>query len=148
MGCCQPLSVWDWAAIGAELESGLCQARIARMLGTSVRSSQGVCPRCRPCSAGPCLVRPRGVRAPLDQRAPQGPERVAGWGAMCWLPSSRWAYDQPRGDLHVDPHAIAEEEPRRSTGSCCPCGVGRARGPPPAGCEPPIVGMRLIGRAP
>ena len=28
------------------------------------------------------------------------------WGAMCWLPSSRWAHDQPRGDPHVDPHAI------------------------------------------
>ena len=22
-----------------------------------------------------------------------------GWGAMCWLPSSRWAHDQPRGDF-------------------------------------------------
>ena len=103
---------------------------------TPTRPSQGARPRCRPCSAVPCLARPRGVRAPLDQRAPQGPERVAGVGRHVLLPSSRWAHDQPRGDLHVDPHAIPGEEPRRSTGSCCPHGVGRARGPPPAGASP------------
>ena len=35
MGCRRPLSMEDRAAIGAGLESGLCQARIARMLGRS-----------------------------------------------------------------------------------------------------------------
>ena len=67
---------------------------------TPTRPSQGARHRCRPCSAVPCLVRPRpGPNAPPDQRAPQGRSAWRGWGAMCWLPSSRWAYDQPRGDF-------------------------------------------------
>ena len=46
---------------------------------TPTRPSQGARHRCRPCSAVPCRVRPRpGPNAPPDQRAPQGPERVAG----------------------------------------------------------------------
>ena len=113
------------------------QGRGGRAHGrTPTRPSQGARPRCRPCSAVPCLVRPRpGPNAPPDQRAPQGRSVWQG-GHHGRLPSSRWAHDQPRGDLHVDPHAIVEEEPRRSTGSCCPHGVGRARGPPPAGACP------------
>ena len=103
---------------------------------TPTRPSQGARPRGRPCSAGPCRVRPRpGPNAPPDQRAPQGRSVWQG-GHHGRLPSSRWAHDQPRGDLHMDPHAIPGEEPRRSTGSCCPHGVGRARGPPPAGASP------------
>ena len=47
------------------------------------RPSQGARPRCRPCSAGPCCVRPRpGPNAPLDQRAPQG-RGVQRGGAPC-----------------------------------------------------------------
>ncbi len=61
-----------------------------------------------------------------------------GWGTMCGLLSSRWAHDQPRGDLHVDPHAIAEEGPRRARDRAGLTAVGRAKvGTPPVGCEPP-----------
>ena len=35
MGCRRPLSAWGQAVVGAGLESGLCQARIARVLGRS-----------------------------------------------------------------------------------------------------------------
>ena len=54
---------------------------------TPTRPSQGARPRCRPCSPGPCRVRPRpGPNAPPDQRAPQGPERVAGVGRHVLAP--------------------------------------------------------------
>ena len=54
---------------------------------TSARPSQGARPRCRPCPAVPCRVRPRpGPNAPPDQRAPQGPERVAGVGRHVLAP--------------------------------------------------------------
>ncbi len=79
------------------------------MLGTSVRSSQGACPRCRPCSAGPCLVRPRGVRVPLDQRAPQGPERVAGWAPCAGSLAADGRTINHEATSHVDPRAITEE---------------------------------------
>ena len=50
---------------------------------TPTRPSQGARPRCRPCSAVPCRVRPRpGPNAPPDQRAPQG-RSVQRGGAPC-----------------------------------------------------------------
>ena len=49
---------------------------------TPTRPSQGARPRGRPCSAGPCLARPWGARALLDQRAPQGRGAQRG-GAPC-----------------------------------------------------------------
>ena len=91
----------------------------------------------------------RGVRAPLDQRAPQGPERVAGVGRHVLAPqqpvSARsatrrlrtWIHTPSRGRNFVgarDRAALtalgAQEDPRRRVVS------------------PRVVGMRLTGRAP
>lgn len=151
MGCRRPLSMEDRAAIGAGLESGLCQARIARMLGRSpsvisreIKRNAGADGCYRGEEAGRMAARRRArpkeraidadpvlrSRVVSDLARGRTPRQISGrlkarsawrgWRAMCWLPSSRWAHDQPRGDLHVDPHAIPGEEPRRSTGSCCP----------------------------
>ena len=49
----------------------------------------------------PGVRAPRWISGRLKARSAQ-----RGRGAMCWLPSSRWAHDQPRGHPHVDPHAI------------------------------------------
>ena len=41
----------------------------------------------------PGVCAPRWISGRLKARS-----AWRGWGAMCWLPSSRWAHDQPRGD--------------------------------------------------
>ena len=43
---------------------------------------------------GPGVCAPRWISGRLKARS-----AWRGWGAMCWLPSSRWAHDQPRGDF-------------------------------------------------
>ena len=127
----------DRAAIGAALESGLCQARIARVLGRSpsvirggIKRNAGADGCYRGEEAGRMAARRRArpkeraldadpvLRAHVVSDLARGrtPRQISGrlkarsawrgWGAMCWLPSSRWAHDQPRGDPHVDPHAI------------------------------------------
>ena len=50
---------------------------------------------------------------------------------------------------HVDPHAIAEEEPRRTRDRAAPGGGARRSGHPSGGLRAPrVVDMRLTGRAP
>ena len=43
---------------------------------------------------GPGVCAPRWISGRLKARS-----AWRGWGAMRWLPSSRWAHDQPRGDF-------------------------------------------------
>ena len=127
-----------------------CGARIARMLGRSssvIRGgikrnagADGCCwggeagrmaarRRARPkeCAldAGPVLRSrawsgPRGARVPLDQRAPQGPERVAGVGCHVLVPQQPVGARSATRRLCTWIHTPSEEGPRRSTGSCCP----------------------------
>ena len=145
-----------------------CEARIARMLGRSssvIRGgikrnagADGCCwggeagrmaarRRARPkeCAldAGPVLRSrawsgPRGARVPLDQRAPQGPERVAGLGCHVLVPQQPVGARSATRRLCTWIHTPSEEGPRRSTGSCCPrrrdAQKWNAR---PPGCEPP-----------
>ena len=55
-------------------------------------------------------------------------------GTMADSPAADGRTISHEATSHVDPHAIAEEEPRRSTGSCCPHGGGTRRsGHPSAG---------------
>ena len=159
MGCRRPLSAWGRVVVGAGLESGLWgahrqnawpvlvgdqgrdQAQCGRrrvLLGrgggahgrTSARPSQGVRPRCRPCSAVPCLVRSPGCARPAGSAGASRPGAGGGGGVPCaGSPAAGGRTISHEATVHVDPHAIVEEGPRRSTGSCCPHGVGRARVP-------------------
>lgn len=150
MGCRRPLSMEDRAAIGAGLESGLCQARIARMLGRSpsvirggIKRNAGADGCYRGEEAGRMAARRRArpkeraldADPVLRSRAWPGPgvcapRQISGrlktrsaWrgGAPCaGSPAADGRTISHEATLHVDPHAIVEEEPRRSTGSCCP----------------------------
>ena len=127
-----------------------CEACIARMLGRSSSVIRGGIKRnagadgcyrggeagrmaarrrARPkeCAldAGPVLRArawsgPRGARVPLDQRAPQGPERVAGVGCHVLVPQQPVGARSATRRLCTWIHTPSEEGPRRSTGSCCP----------------------------
>ena len=108
--------------------------------------SQGARHRCRPCSAVPCRVRPRpGPNAPPDQRAPQGRSVWQG-GHHGRLPSSRWAHDQPRGDLHVDLRP-SQEDPRRTRDRAALTALG-AQGGPRRRAHAPDRGHAVDRRAP
>ena len=125
------------------------QGRGGRAHGrTSARPSQGARPRCRPCSAVPCLARPRGVRVPLDQRAPQGPERVAGLGCHVLAPQ------QPMGARSATRRSTRGSTRHRRRGlvgardRAAPGGGTRRSGTPVRRVvSPQVVGMRLTGRA-
>ena len=163
--------------VGAGLESGLCEARIARVLGRSSSVIRGGIKRnagadgcyrggevgrmaarrrARPkeCAldAGPVLRArawpgPRGARVPLDQRAPQGPERVAGVGCHVLVPQQPVGARSATRRLCTWIHTPSEEGPRRSTGSSCPrrrdAQKWNAR---PPGCESPGRG-HAVNRA-
>ena len=140
-----------------------CEARIARVLGRSPSVIRGgeagrmaACRRARPkeCAldAGPVLRArawpgPRGARVPLDQRAPQGPERVAGVGCHVLVPQQPVGARSATRRLCTWIHTPSEEGPRRSTGSCCPrrrdAQKWNAR---PPGCESPGRG-HAVNRA-
>ena len=94
---------------------------------------------------------PRGARVPLDQRAPQGPERVAGVGCHVLVPQQPVGARSATRRLCTWIHTPSEEGPRRSTGSCCPHGVGRARVPhhqPPTPARAPSPTNRATAPAP
>ena len=180
VGCRRPLSAWGRVVVGAGLESGLWgahrqnawpvlvgdqgrdQAQCGRrrvLLGrgggahgrTSARPSQGVRPRCRPCSAVPCLVRSPGCARPAGSAGASRPGAGGGGGVPCaGSPAAGGRTISHEATVHVDPHAIVEG-PRRSTGSCCPHGVGRARVPhhqPPTPARAPSPTNRATAPAP
>ena len=116
---------------------------------TPTRPSQGARPRCRPCSAVPCLARPRGVRAPLDQRAPQGPERVAGVGRHVLAPQqpvgARSATRRLCTWIHTPSwrRGLVGARDRAAPGG----GTRRSGTPVRRVVSPQVVGMRLTGGA-
>lgn len=129
MGCRRPLNMEDRAVVGAGLESGLCQARIARMLGRSpsvirggIKRNAGTDGRYRGEEAGRMAARRRArpkeraleADPVLRARALPGP----GVRAPCWI-SGRLKAEARSG---VGRHVLAPQQPmgarsatRRST---------------------------------
>ena len=89
-----------------------------------------------------------GAERPARSAGASRPKRAAGWGAMRWLPSSRWAHDQPRGDFargstrHRRRNLVGARDRAALTA------LGAQEGPRRRVVSPQVVGMRLTGRAP
>jgi len=101
--------------------------------------------------SGPVLGPAPGYAHPARSASTSRPRpgaRCGGGAPYAGFPAADGRTISHKAAVHVNPHTIAEEEARRSTGSCRPHGGACARGLPSAGYEPPIMGMRLTGRAP
>ena len=136
MGCRRPLSMEDRAAIGAGLESGLCQARIARMLGRSpsvisreIKRNAGADGCYRGEEAGRMAARRRArpkeraidadpvlrSRVVSDLARGRTPRQISGRlkaeacgkvGTMADSPAADGRTISHEATVHVDPHAI------------------------------------------
>ena len=124
----------------------MCQARIARMLGTSARLAQGACPQCRPCSPGPECARPaRSVGASRPGTGCVGAAQCPG------SPAADGRTISHEATSHVDPRAITKE----GRGGCpsrehCPVVLRRPRSWAPGRSRPspPRRAPALAGAGP
>ena len=81
------------------------------------------------CGPVSCPTSP-GAERPARSAGASRPGARGGGGAPCaGSPAADGRTISHEATSHVDPHAIVEEEPRRSTGSCCLTALGAQEGP-------------------
>ena len=176
MGCRRPLSMEDRAAIGAGLESGLCQARIARILGRSpsvirgeIKRNAGADGCYRGEEAGRMAARRRArpkeraidadpvlrSRVVSDLARGRTPRQISGRLKAEACGKVGTMADSPAADGRTISHEAIYTwiyaHPKKTLvehGIVLPSRRWARKGAPAGGRKPPIVGMRLIDERP